>query len=84
MMGILWIRLVIDTLKIDSQGRIVNIGTLNAQNVQFTGIKGIENRGKIENRSGDIQFSTKADIQQNSSIVARSGNIQKQANKQIS
>ncbi|MFY1027697.1 hypothetical protein ACE4RU_08210 [Actinobacillus seminis] len=54
------------------------------KNVQFTGIKGIENRGKIENRSGDIQFSTKADIQQNSSIVARSGNIQKQANKQIS
>lgn len=62
----------------------MNIGASSQKMSSLQGIKGIENRGKIENRSGDIQFSTKADIQQNSSIVARSGNIQKQANKQIS
>lgn len=48
-----------ETLKIDSEGRIVNTGTLNANHaVQLAGTKGIENRGKIENRQGDMVFNT--------------------------
>ncbi|WP_279417610.1 hemagglutinin repeat-containing protein [Glaesserella parasuis] len=73
-----------DTLHIDSQGRIVNKGTLNAHHaVQLTGSKGIENRGKIENRQGNITLNTASDIQQDGSIVARSGHIHKTANQAI-
>ena len=73
-----------DTLHIDSQGRIVNKGTLNAHHaVQLTGTKGIENRGKIENRQGNITLNTASDIQQDGSIVARSGHIHKTANQAI-
>ncbi len=73
-----------ETLKIDSEGRIVNTGTLNANHaVQLAGTKGIENRGKIENRQGDITFNTAADIQQDGSVVARSGNIHQTAHQAI-
>ncbi|QSZ39924.1 large exoprotein involved in heme utilizationor adhesion [Actinobacillus pleuropneumoniae] len=73
-----------ETLKIDSEGRIVNTGTLNANHaVQLVGTKGIENRGKIENRQGDITFNTAADIQQDGSVVARSGNIHQTAHQAI-
>ncbi|WP_429945896.1 filamentous hemagglutinin N-terminal domain-containing protein [Bibersteinia trehalosi] len=73
-----------DTLTIDSQGRIVNSGTLNAQRqVQLNAQHGIENQGKIENKQGDIQLNSKADIQHSGSIVARSGNIQKKAETKI-
>ena len=73
-----------DTLYIDSQGRIVNKGTLNAHHtVQLTGTKGIENQGKIENRQGNITLNTASDIQQDGSIVARSGHIHKTANQAI-
>ncbi|OOH88815.1 hypothetical protein BMT54_08310 [Pasteurellaceae bacterium 15-036681] len=73
-----------ETLKIDSNGRVVNMGTLNAQkDVQLVGSKGIENRGKVENRQGDITLSTPADIKQDGSIVARAGNIYKTAQQGI-
>ncbi|OOF86066.1 hypothetical protein BKG93_03695 [Rodentibacter ratti] len=73
-----------ESLKIDSQGRIVNSGTLNANNaIQLTGTKGIENTGKIENRQGDIALNTPSDIKQDGSLVARSGNIHKTANRGI-
>ncbi|MFZ7215871.1 filamentous hemagglutinin N-terminal domain-containing protein, partial [[Pasteurella] aerogenes] len=73
-----------DTLHIDSQGRIVNKGTLNAHHtVELTGSKGIENRGKIENRQGNITLNTASDIQQDGSIVARSGHIHQTANQAI-
>ncbi|WP_052461939.1 two-partner secretion domain-containing protein [Necropsobacter massiliensis] len=73
-----------DTLQIDSQGRIVNTGTLNAHNaVQLTGTKGIENRGKIENRQRDISLKTASDIQQDGVIVARAGSIYNTANQAI-
>ncbi|WP_293730637.1 hemagglutinin repeat-containing protein, partial [uncultured Actinobacillus sp.] len=69
---------------IDSQGRIVNKGTVNAnQNIQLTGKQGIENTGKIENSEQDIQLSTQADIQQHGSVVARNGNIHQTANQKI-
>ncbi|OOF51057.1 heme utilization protein, partial [Rodentibacter genomosp. 1] len=74
-----------ETLKIDSQGRIVNSGTLNANKaVQLTGTQGIENTGKIENRQGDITLNSKSNIKQDGAIVARSGNIHKTANRGIS
>lgn len=73
-----------ETLKIDSEGRIVNTGTLNANHaVQLAGTKGIENRGKIENRQGDMTFNTAADIQQDGSVVARGGQIHQTANQAI-
>ncbi|HDL5699810.1 TPA: hemagglutinin repeat-containing protein [Mannheimia haemolytica] len=73
-----------DTLTIDSQGRIVNTGTLNAAApVSLTASKGIENQGKIENKRGDIQLNSKADIQNSGSIMARGGNIQKKADTKI-
>ena len=73
-----------ETLRIDSQGRIVNTGTLNAQQeVKLAGSKGIENRGKVENRQGDITLNTPADIKQDGSIVARAGNIHKTAQQGI-
>ncbi|WP_135709391.1 two-partner secretion domain-containing protein, partial [Actinobacillus porcinus] len=69
---------------IDSQGRIVNKGTVNAnQNIQLTGKQGIENTGKVENRQNDITLNTPADIQQNGSVVARSGNIHQTAKQGI-
>ncbi|WGE55454.1 hemagglutinin repeat-containing protein [Actinobacillus equuli subsp. equuli] len=74
----------VETLKIDSQGRIVNSGTLNAKkDVQLVGTKGIENRGKIENRQGNITLNTPADIHQDGIIVARAGHIHKTANQSI-
>ncbi|OOF54307.1 hypothetical protein BKK55_09560 [Rodentibacter genomosp. 2] len=74
----------VETLKIDSQGRIINTGTLNANNaIELAGTKGIENRGKIENRRGDIALNTPSDIKQDGSLVARSGNIRKTASQEI-
>ncbi|MGX2968435.1 two-partner secretion domain-containing protein, partial [Ursidibacter sp. B-7004-1] len=73
-----------DTLHIDSQGRIINTGTLNAQKqVHLTGTTGIENKGKIENRQENIQLTTQADIKQDGSVVARGGDIHKKATKAI-
>ncbi|SUT91193.1 filamentous hemagglutinin outer membrane protein [Actinobacillus lignieresii] len=66
-----------ETLKINSQGRIVNRGTFNAQKeVQLAGTKGIENHGKLEYNQGNIVLTSQADIQQHGSIVARQGDIQ--------
>ncbi|WP_245189288.1 hemagglutinin repeat-containing protein [Mannheimia sp. ZY171111] len=73
-----------DTLQIDSQGRIVNTGTLNAAKPMIlTASQGIENKGKIENKQGDIKLNSTADIKQDGSIVARHGNIHKTASSQI-
>ncbi|QLB42333.1 hemagglutinin repeat-containing protein [Mannheimia pernigra] len=73
-----------DTLQIDSQGRIVNTGTLNAAKpMLLTASQGIENRGKMENRQGDITLNTLADIRQDGSIVARAGHIHKTAQQGI-
>ncbi|EXI62482.1 Large exoprotein involved in heme utilization or adhesion [Mannheimia granulomatis] len=73
-----------ETLQIDSQGRIVNTGTLNAAKpVTLTASQGIENKGKIENKQGDIQLTSKSDIQNSGSMVARGGNIQQKAETQI-
>ncbi|WGE92168.1 hemagglutinin repeat-containing protein [Actinobacillus genomosp. 1] len=73
-----------ETLQIDSQGRIVNTGTLNAAKpVTLTASNGIENKGKIENKQGDIKLNSTADIKQDGSIVARHGHIHKTASSQI-
>ncbi|QPB41634.1 two-partner secretion domain-containing protein [Rodentibacter haemolyticus] len=73
-----------ETLKIDSQGRIVNTGTLNAnKSVTLTASQDIENKGKIENKQGDIQLTTPANIQNDGTIVARGGNILKNAAQDI-
>ena len=56
-----------ETLHIDSQGRIVNTGTLNAaKSTQLTAMQEIENKGKIENRQGNITLNSALDIKQDS------------------
>ena len=73
-----------ETLSIDSQGRVVNIGTLNAQKTVQVAGNGIDNRGKIENRQGDIALNSQADIRQDGSVVARAGNIRQTAAQTLS
>lgn len=69
-----------ENLTIDSQGRIINSGTLNAaQNVHLSSQQGIENQGKIENRQGNIRLASQADIQQDGTVVVRGGNLNKTA-----
>ncbi|MFC2436083.1 MAG: filamentous hemagglutinin N-terminal domain-containing protein, partial [Aggregatibacter sp.] len=73
-----------ETLHIDSQGRIVNTGTLNAaKSTQLTAMQEIENKGKIENRQGNITLNSALDIKQDGTIVARQGDIHKIATDQI-
>ncbi|TGY47762.1 filamentous hemagglutinin N-terminal domain-containing protein, partial [Rodentibacter caecimuris] len=72
-----------ETLKIDSQGRIINSGTLNANKDVQLSTNGIENTGKIENRQHDIRLASSADIKQDGTVIARSGNVQKQAKHAI-
>ncbi|MFZ7237127.1 hemagglutinin repeat-containing protein, partial [Avibacterium gallinarum] len=71
-------------VQIDSQGRIVNTGTVNAnQEINLTTTNDLENQGKIENRQGDIRFNSQSHIQQSGAVVARQGNIQATAKKAI-
>ncbi|PJG82642.1 filamentous hemagglutinin N-terminal domain-containing protein, partial [Caviibacterium pharyngocola] len=73
-----------DSLTIDSQGRIINQGVLNAkQSVSLTARQDIENTGKIENRENDIILRSQNSIKQKGSIVAREGNIRQTAAKAI-
>ena len=73
-----------ETLQIDSHGRIVNTGTVNAQkDLRLVSETGIENTGKIENRQSDIVLTTRTEIKQDGTVVARSGNIYKSANQGI-
>ncbi|URL02662.1 hemagglutinin repeat-containing protein [Avibacterium sp. 20-126] len=71
-------------VQIDSQGRIVNMGTLNAnQTISLTTANDFENQGKIENLQGEIRFNSQSNIQQMGTVVARQGNIQATAKKAI-
>ena len=73
-----------ETLQIDSHGRIVNTGTVNAQKeLRLVSETGIENTGKIENRQSDIILTTRTEIKQDGTVVARNGNIYKSANQGI-
>ena len=73
-----------ETLQIDSHGRIVNTGTVNAQkDLRLVSETGIENTGKIENRQSDIVLTTRTEIKQDGTVVARNGNIYKSANQGI-
>ncbi|MBN6710200.1 filamentous hemagglutinin N-terminal domain-containing protein, partial [Haemophilus haemoglobinophilus] len=66
-----------DSLVIDSRGRIVNTGTLSANNkLDLTTAKNIENRAKVESRQGSIKFNSAENIQQHGIVVALKGNIQ--------
>ncbi len=73
-----------ETLQIDSHGRIVNTGTVNAQkDLRLVSETGIENTGKVENRQSDIVLTTQTEIKQDGTVVARNGNIYKSANQGI-
>ncbi|POY43707.1 hypothetical protein C3007_09155, partial [Avibacterium gallinarum] len=71
-------------VQIDSQGRIINAGTISA--AQSAGINAqdtIENKGKIETKQGDIKLASQRNITQQGAMVARQGNIQVTAKEAI-
>ncbi|MDG6894663.1 hemagglutinin repeat-containing protein [Volucribacter amazonae] len=69
-----------DTLTIDSQGKIVNQGIINAQQqISLNAHQSIENHGRIENKTQDILLNANENINQAGSLIAQTGTINAQA-----
>ena len=67
-------------VKIDSQGKIVNSGTISStQQADINAKKSIENTGKIETKQGNVSLRSQANVAQHGSIVSRQGGISVQA-----
>ena len=67
-------------VKIDSQGKIVNSGTISStQQAELSAKKTIENTGKIETKQGNVLLRSQANVAQHGSIVSRQGGILVQA-----
>ena len=67
-------------VKIDSQGKIINSGTISStQQVDINAKKSIENTGKIETKQGNVSLRSQANVAQHGSIVSRQGGISVQA-----
>ena len=67
-------------VKIDSQGKIVNSGTISStQQAELRAKKTIENTGKIETKQGNVSLRSQANVAQHGSIVSRQGGISVQA-----
>ena len=67
-------------VKIDSQGKIVNSGTISStQQAELSAKKTIENTGKIETKQGNVSLRSQANVAQHGSIVSRQGGISVQA-----
>ena len=67
-------------VKIDSQGKIVNSGTISStQQAELSAKKTIENTGKIETKQGNVSLRSQANVAQHGSIVSRQGGILVQA-----
>ncbi|WP_245148637.1 hemagglutinin repeat-containing protein [Avibacterium paragallinarum] len=74
-----------DSLVIDSQGKIVNQGILSAaQQVNVKSQLGIENTGRIETKTKNIELRSNAHIKQDGQLVARQGNINAEAKNTLS
>ena len=64
-------------VKIDSQGKIVNSGTISStQQADINAKKSIENTGKIETKQGNVSLRSQANVAQHGSIVSRQGGFQ--------
>ena len=67
-------------VKIDSQGKIVNSGTISStQQAELSAKKTIENTEKIETKQGNVSLRSQANVAQHGSIVSRQGGISVQA-----
>lgn len=67
-------------VKIDSQGKVINSGTISStQQADINAKKSIENTGKIETKQGNVSLRSKANVAQHGSIVSRQGGISVQA-----
>ncbi|TGZ98959.1 filamentous hemagglutinin N-terminal domain-containing protein, partial [Rodentibacter pneumotropicus] len=71
-------------VRIDSQGRVVNSGTISAtQQAHINSSKTIENTGKIETKQGDIALRSQKNIDQKGSMVSRQSGVSLQAKETI-
>ena len=71
-------------VQIDSQGRVLNSGTVSA--TQSAGIHAngtIKNTGKIETKQGNVKLASQRDIEQQGSVVSRQGSIESQAKDKL-
>ena len=67
-------------VKIDSQGKVINSGTISStQQADINAKKSIENTGKIETKQGNVSLRSQANVAQHGSIVSRQGGISVQA-----
>ena len=67
-------------VKIDSQGKVINSGTISStQQADINAKKPIENTGKIETKQGNVSLRSQANVAQHGSIVSRQGGISVQA-----
>lgn len=63
-------------VKIDSQGRIINSGTISATHqADLNAEKIIENKGKIETKQGNAALRSQTRVEQHGSIVSRQGGV---------
>ncbi|WP_432744567.1 hemagglutinin repeat-containing protein [Haemophilus influenzae] len=64
------------SVKIDSQGRIVNSGTISATHqAALNAEKVIENKGKIETKQGRAALHSQTRVNQHGSVVSRQGGV---------
>ena len=71
-------------VKIDSQGKIINSGTISStQQAELSAKKTIENTGKIETKQGNVSLRSQANVAQHGSIVSRQGGISVQAKDKV-
>ena len=67
-------------VKIDSQGKVINSGTISStKQADINAKKSIENTGKIETKQGNVSLRSQANVAQHGSIVSRQGGISVQA-----
>ena len=71
-------------VKIDSQGKVINSGTISStQQAEINAKKSIENTGKIETKQGNVSLRSQANVAQHGSIVSRQGGISVQAKDKV-
>ena len=71
-------------VKIDSQGKVINSGTISStQQAEINAKKSIENTGKIETKKGNVSLRSEANIAQHGSIVSRQGGSFVQAKDKV-
>ena len=71
-------------VKIDSQGKVINSGTISStQQAEINAKKSIENTGKIETKKGNVSLRSEANVAQHGSIVSRQGGSFVQAKDKV-